>query len=193
MIRLYLIRHGIAVEPAEFSGSDGARPLTAKGRRRFRRAAKEFARLAEPVSLIVASPLVRAVQTAELLAWALKADAVEINSDLTPSGNGEALLRWLASRAEDGQGVALVGHDPSISLLLARVADLSGPDAARVVFRKGCIVRVDVGALPAARPAQARWWMRPQSRELRQGLPLARPPGESAPPKRPRQLKPVKS
>ena len=192
MIRLYLVRHGIAAEPGEFSGSDFARPLTPKGRRRFRRAAKEFARLAEPVSLIVSSPLVRAVQTAELLAWTLKADAVEISSDLTPSGNADTLLRWVASRVSDGQGVALVGHDPGMSTLLARVAGLSAADAARVVFRKGCIVRVDVGALPSARPAQARWWMRPKARDLRQGLPLARPAGQAASPKRAATPKPAK-
>ena len=185
MIRFYLVRHGIAAEPGDFAGSDFARPLTAKGRRRFRRAAKEFARLAEPVSLIVSSPLVRAVQTAELFAYALKADAVEIHTDLAPSGNIEALLRWVAARAADGQGVALVGHDPTMTILLARVADLSAADAARATFRKGCIVRVDVGALPSARPAQARWWMRPKARDLRPGLPLARLAGEPPKPRRP--------
>ena len=181
MNRLYLVRHGIAAEPADFSGPDTWRPLTPKGRRRFRRLAREFARLEDPGGLVplpvlvVSSPLVRAVQTAELLAAAVKCNTIEIHPDLTPEGDGERLLRWLATRLEEGQGVALVGHDPSISSLLAHLAELPLRDAARVRFRKGCIVRIDVKGLPKTQPAQARWWMRPKRRELVKGLPLREP------------------
>ncbi len=184
MNRLYLVRHGIAAEPADFSGPDTWRPLTPKGRRRFRRLARELARLEDPTgptplpTLVVASPLVRAVQTAELLAAALRVDTIEIHPDLTPEGDGVRLLRWLATRLEEGQGVALVGHDPSISWLLAHLAELSPRDAARVRFRKGCIVRVDVPALPAVKGSQSRWWLSPKTRALRTGLPLEQLPEE---------------
>jgi len=178
MIRLYIVRHGIAADPADFHGSDEERPLTGKGRRRFRRSARAFARLGESIDLLVSSPLVRAVQTAELLAGALHLSEVQISAELKPSQGPEAILRTIANQVSDGQGVMLVGHDPLVSRLLAHVADLTPFEGARVNFRKGCIVRVDVGSLPSARPAQARYWMRPKSRELRQGLPLVRPPTE---------------
>ncbi len=184
MNRLYLVRHGIAAEPADFSGPDTWRPLTPKGRRRFRRLARELARLEDPTgptplpTLVVSSPLVRAVQTAELLAAALRVDTIEIHPDLTPEGDGVRLLRWLATWLEEGQGVALVGHDPSISWLLAHLAELSPRDAGRVRFRKGCIVRIDVAALPAVKDSQSRWWLSPKTRALRTGLPLERLPEE---------------
>jgi len=180
MIRIYIVRHGIAADPADFRGPDESRPLTDKGRRRFRRAARAFARLGETVDLLLSSPLVRAVQTAEILAGALGVDAVEITDELKPSQSAEAILRAIGPRLSDGQGAMLVGHDPHVSRLLAHAADLSAVEGARIHFRKGSIVRIDVGALPSARPAQARWWMRPKSRELRPGVPMAKSPAEHA-------------
>ena len=53
MIRLYLVRHGIALERDEHPEvPDESRPLTAKGRLRFRRASRAFARLGESVDLL---------------------------------------------------------------------------------------------------------------------------------------------
>jgi phosphohistidine phosphatase len=184
MIRLYLVRHAIAVDTAQFSGDDADRPLTDKGRLRFRRCARAFARLGDPIDLLATSPLVRAVQTAEMLATALPVDDVESWRELAPPVDPERVLSKLARSIEDGQGAVLVGHDPGISLLLARVAELSPDDAQRVAFKKGAIVRVDVGALPSARPAQARWWLSPKTRELVHGLPLEKRP-ETEPGKKP--------
>jgi len=184
MIRLYIVRHGIAKEPVDHPGPDETRPLTGKGRRRFGRSARAFARLGESIDLLVSSPFVRAVQTAEILAGAMKISEVQIASELTPSQGPDAILRVIAEQVHDGQGAALVGHDPLVSRLLAHVADLTPVEGARVIFRKGCIVRVDVGSLPGARPAQAKWWLRPKNRDLRQGVPLAKPaqPGEEKKP-----------
>jgi phosphohistidine phosphatase len=173
MIRIYLVRHGIAVEPADRGDlPDDDRPLTPKGRRRFRRSARAFARLAEPPQFLFTSPLARAVQTAEILAGALKQDEVSVLEDLRPEGAIGKLLAEVGRRVKDEQSVALVGHDPQMSHLVAALGDLSREEAMRVDFRKGAIVRIDVGELPSARPSQPRWWMKPRSRELAKGLPL---------------------
>ncbi len=173
MIRLYLVRHGIAVDHEERGElADDDRPLTGKGRRRFRRQARKFARMDEPLDFIFTSPLARAVQTAEILAGALKQDEVGILEDLRPGGAIGKLLAETGRRVKDGQAVALVGHDPQMSQLVAALAALDQEDAARVDFRKGAIVRIDVGALPAARPTRPRWWLKPRSRTLAEGMPL---------------------
>jgi phosphohistidine phosphatase len=67
MIELYFVRHGIAVERIP-GVPDSFRELTGKGRRRFRKTARAFAQLGRSLDLILTSPLVRAVQTAEILA-----------------------------------------------------------------------------------------------------------------------------
>jgi phosphohistidine phosphatase len=173
MIRVYLVRHGIAIDHADRGElNDDDRPLTAKGRRRFRRGARAFAKLGEPPDFLFTSPLARAVQTAELLAAALKLDEVGVLEELRPDGAIGRLLAEVGRRVKDGQGVALVGHDPQMSLLVAALAGLSKPDAARVDFRKGAIVRIDVGELPSARPSEPRWHMKTRSRVFAKGLPL---------------------
>jgi phosphohistidine phosphatase len=127
----YLIRHGRAEDSHPLG--DEARALTPEGRRDFRRLAREVARKID-LRGIAASPLVRAVQTAELLADAAGIDEVLIAGQLAcqqASGAGViALARSL------GPGWALVGHNPSMGEALAQALEL-GTDAAR--FRKGAI------------------------------------------------------
>lgn len=179
MIQIYLVRHGIAVDPSDRPElRDEDRPLTPKGRRRFRRVARAFAKLGEKPTFLFTSPLVRAVQTAEILAQALKADEVEILEPLRSGAPVGPLLAELARRLKDGQSAALVGHDPQMSHLVVALGGLERRDADRVVFRKGAVVRIDVGALPAGRPSQPRWHLKPRSRAFAEGLPLSRPDKE---------------
>lgn len=183
MIRIYLVRHGIAVDPADRGTlPDDDRPLTGKGRHRFRRLARAFARLGEPPQFVFTSPLARAVQTAEMLASALKQDEVGILEELRPDGAIGKLLAEVGRRVKDEQSVALVGHDPQMSQLVTALAALSKEDAARVDFRKGAIVRIDVGELPSGRPTQPRWWMKPKSRLLAKGVPLRKDPATAEKP-----------
>ncbi|HUJ25059.1 MAG TPA: phosphohistidine phosphatase SixA [Myxococcales bacterium] len=173
MIRVYLVRHGIALAPAERGElPDDDRPLTAKGRRRFRRAARAFARLGEPPDFIFTSPLIRAAQTAEILAGALKAAEVGVLEELRSGAPVGPLLAEVARRVKGDQSVALVGHDPQMSQLVAALGDVARADLPRVNFRKGAIVRIDVGELPSGRPSEPKWHMRPKSRTLAKGVPL---------------------
>lgn len=171
MIRVYLVRHGIAADPAP-GEPDDSRPLTAKGRRRFRRAARAFARLGEKVDQLFTSPLVRAVQTAEILARSLGQDEVGVLEELRSGAPIPGLFSALDARIEDGEGVALVGHDPQMSRLVAALARLQSTEDARIDFRKGAIVRIDVDAFPPEK-SSPRWHLKPRSREVVEGLPLA--------------------
>ena len=64
----YFLRHGIAVEPGAWSGNDFDRPLTREGATRMEREAKGIAELSLDLDCIVTSPLLRAKQTAEIVA-----------------------------------------------------------------------------------------------------------------------------
>jgi phosphohistidine phosphatase len=68
---------------------------------------------------ILTSPLVRAVQTAEILAIVTelgdRRGSVRISDALSPGGDGLALAKRLA--AEGLKRVALVGHEPDLSSL----------------------------------------------------------------------------
>ncbi|HEY2028375.1 MAG TPA: phosphohistidine phosphatase SixA [Myxococcales bacterium] len=187
MIRIYLVRHGIAVDHADKADlPDDSRPLTEKGRRRFRRLARTFARLGEPIDRIFTSPLPRAVQTAEILASALRQGDVGILESLRPSAPPEALLQEVAKKAKGAQSVALVGHNPQMTLLVELLGDV--PRGATIDFKKGSIVRIDVSELTAPKETEAVFWLKPKSRVLAKGLPLAKP-HEPRMPAKPHELR----
>ena len=126
------------------------------------------------------SPLVRAVQTAEILSRALKQDEVGVLEELGPGIPVSKVFAAVARRVKDGEGVALIGHDPQMSLLVVALAQLDPADAARVDFSKGAIVRIDVDALPPGK-SQPRWNLKPRSRAILEGLPLAKATADRPP------------
>jgi phosphohistidine phosphatase len=168
MMELYLVRHGIAVD-GEPGLPEAFRPLAGKGRRRFQKTAKAFARLARKLDLVLTSPLVRAVQTAEILAGAADAGEVAVLQELDPSHGVPQLLEAVAMRAGDSKSVALVGHEPQLSAVLAALSGVAQDD---LDVKKGVIVRIDVTALPQPDSVEPRWWLKPRAGTRIKGLPL---------------------
>jgi phosphohistidine phosphatase SixA len=147
LIRLYLIRHAAQCKVK------GSRALTKRGRRSFRRAARAFAKLEEPLDLICSSSKPHARQTAKLLARALERDDVVELHELSPRVPPASLLRALAEHARDGSGIALIGHRRQLRGLLARLGLRDG----ELRLRKGSILRVDVDTVPRPRACVARF------------------------------------
>lgn len=115
-MEIILIRHGEAVEAAPGLG-DAGRWLTVKGRRTTRKVGKWLdKRAARRPTQVWTSTLVRAVQSAEIIARevGLKGEVVA-QAELLPGADPNALLRLISTY--DGAGpLALVGHEPSLSL-----------------------------------------------------------------------------
>jgi phosphohistidine phosphatase len=110
---LLVIRHGRA-EPRAEAASDAERRLTEDGRKKLRRGARGLRKLVPELDALVASPLVRAVETAEIVSEAYGGDlAIEQTALLEPAAEAKELTDWLAARAE--ATLALVGHDPLLS------------------------------------------------------------------------------
>src|SRR3982751_1249989 len=129
MIELYVVRHGIAVG-RESPVEDAFRPLTSKGRRRFRKTAKAFGRVARKLDVIFTSPLVRAVQTAEILAAEAKHGEVAGLEGLDPEVPGETRVEALGLRTSGSRAVALVGPEPQLSELVAALAGVAADELA---------------------------------------------------------------
>jgi len=130
---IYLLRHGDAEEGM---GDDAARRLTAKGERQSRAAGDALAALGIMPDTCLASPKVRAADTAKLVCEALDLEP-ETTEDLR---GGPFDSTDLAAGRGD---VLLVGHEPDFS---AEVARLTG---AKVKLRKGGLAAVDGGTLVA--------------------------------------------
>jgi phosphohistidine phosphatase len=156
-LKLYLVRHAIAAErDAEQWPDDANRPLTAKGIRRFQKAARGLAAVTKAPGVVLSSPFVRAWDTALLLEAEAGWPHPQPCQQLTASSPAELLAVIQAYGSVDI--VALVGHEPSLSRFASAVL---APSAATFVeLRKGgavCIDRPDanvtttgtlIGALP---------------------------------------------
>lgn len=119
-MKFLIMRHGEAVDPTA-SMSDGERWLTEKGRRVTREVAAWIAEHHRPAALWT-SPLVRATQTAEIVASALGFEGeVRVVREIA-QGNDARLTELL--RRYDGDGPLLVvGHEPTLSGVVQRVLD----------------------------------------------------------------------
>ena len=138
-MRVYLIRHATAAAPG--SGSDGERALTDDGLREAQACGRALKALGARLRAILASPLLRACQTAQEIASRLDpSPAVEIREALAagagPRQYFEALQGW-----EDGE-VAVVGHMPDLGRVAAVL--LSGAPEVSVVFKPSAVCCLDV-------------------------------------------------
>jgi phosphohistidine phosphatase len=144
---LFLIRHAPA-EPRDADIPDASRALTPRGTKKWARAVRGLRRLGVRFDRVYHSPWLRAVQTAEALSPLVEGDTV-VTTRLAEAPT-RALYDELA-----GARVALVGHEPWLSQLLATLA-LGGPaDGARFVLRKGGVAWLSGDAAPGAMKLQA--------------------------------------
>jgi phosphohistidine phosphatase len=155
---LYVIRHGLAEERSEAWPDDNKRPLTPDGVSRMRKATRGLANLGVTIDIVLTSPLVRARQTAEIVAGGLEPRPSLINIDsLAPDGSYAAIIADLEKHGRR-QRIALVGHEPSIGDLAAR---LIGSRHA-LEFKKGAICRIDLDEVPPVSPGDLRWMLTPK-------------------------------
>jgi phosphohistidine phosphatase len=155
---LYLIRHGLAEVRGDQWPDDTKRPLTEEGMSRLRKQVRGLARLAVTVDVILTSPLVRARQTAEIVASGLHPQPhVATLDSLTPDGSYADVIADLGKHARRSR-LALVGHEPGIGELAARLIG----SRHRLPFKKGAICCIEIDSLPPAGPGDLRWFLSPR-------------------------------
>ncbi len=152
------MRHGPAEDHAP-DGLDASRALTGPGRERTRLVGRRLVELNEFPKQIVSSPLVRALQTAEIVHAVAPTDSpVVANSALAPRGAAHDFVRSCA-----GQGrkrMMVVGHEPDLSLLVAQLLGEALPHG----FMKSMVVCVGVPNEGGA--ARLRFVLDPKTLEL---------------------------
>jgi phosphohistidine phosphatase len=155
---LYLIRHGSAEARGDAWPDDAKRPLSEDGMSRLKKEARGLARLDVAVDVVLTSPLVRTKQTAEIVAAALDSRPPIVNIDsLAPGGSYAALVADLEKHARK-HSIALVGHEPGIGELAARLIGSRHP----IEFKKGAVCRIDLDEIPPSGPGDLRWMLTPK-------------------------------
>jgi phosphohistidine phosphatase len=120
-MELYIVRHGIAVDREDPKcPADPERFLTDEGKEKSRQAAKGVAAVASIPDLMLSSPYLRAVQTAEIFADELEYSKQKIRKSdlLLPGAEPLQLFREL-SKDKDVSTVFVFGHAPHLDDLLA--------------------------------------------------------------------------
>jgi phosphohistidine phosphatase len=165
-MQLYLMRHAIAHElGADGSRTDAGRTLTTEGRANTRAAAQAMRRLELDFDAIWTSPLVRARQTAEIVAEVLKKNhCLQEVPELAPGASPERIVKALA-RLDHGSSVLLVGHEPDLSRLVAFLV-WGSLEADRLDFKKGALCRLDGEFGLGGGKATLRWFLAPKQLRL---------------------------
>lgn len=157
MMRVFLVRHALAHERSRTNWPDDSlRPLTATGKRKFRKVARGLARLLPKSARILTSPFVRARETAGILAAVHGGRFVDCQ-ELAHGEQPRAVFALL--RLRSGPAVVLVGHEPDLGLFLAAAI---GADGARITFKKGGAACIEFAGRVGAGRATLRWMMTPQ-------------------------------
>ena len=156
-MKLLLVRHAAAVPRGTPGIPDDQRPLTPKGKAKFSAAAKGLARIARRPDVLLTSPLPRARATAAIAARAFK----RIEPTIEPALAHESLDGIVAALgAHPARAtVAIVGHEPTLSALLARL--LGAAHGERLAFKKGGAALVDLPDWPSGGGLLI-WFLKPK-------------------------------
>jgi phosphohistidine phosphatase len=157
-LELYLVRHGVAADRGDEYPDDSKRPLTGQGIGRMRKEARALEALGVSFDLILTSPLVRTRQTADLLAQNMgPVPPVQATDALAPAGTTAAVLKELGQHMRLAR-IALVGHEPNIGELAARLIGARTP----LPFKKGAVCRIDFEVFPPKGTGQLAWFVTPK-------------------------------
>ena len=156
-MRVTLIRHGEAGDDAP---RDELRSLTMRGRATAARVGRALRRRGGDFTLIVSSPLVRALQTAEIIAAGVGyGGRLVVSETLVPEGRVSRTISWLAT-LEGEDSIALVAHEPILSTLAGALVGLERFPA----LRKGEALRLRLPDGPG-HPGEVRWRIDPETGE----------------------------
>jgi phosphohistidine phosphatase len=138
-MKVYFLRHGVAADPEKWEGTDFDRPLTGDGRERMARQSKALAKLSLEPDLIVTSPLLRAKQTASIVAEGLKLHEKVVEDERLGLGFDSNRLAGILQEHKDSGALMLVGHEPGMSETIGRLIG-----HAKVDLKKGALACVNV-------------------------------------------------
>ena len=158
---VYIVRHGVAVDLGEKGVTrDSERMLTADGAAETQMVGRALAVLTddETPSQIFTSPLVRARQTADILAryWADNLTA-KVTDFLLPGQPAEKIVSWLAGIKE--KAVALVGHMPDLGILTSVL--ISGLPNGQIAYKKAAVAKIVLSDGVVAGAGRLRWLITP--------------------------------
>ncbi|MEI6208428.1 MAG: phosphohistidine phosphatase SixA [Desulfuromonadales bacterium] len=159
---LYIMRHAEAVE-GNATLRDEWRYLTENGRLSVRKVSSLIAKYGNKPRLTITSPLTRAVQTAEIAAEnACRKNVVVASGLLLPGADIDELVSHIKG-CGDARCVMLVGHEPQLGSLVAR---LLGRNDEAITLKKSACVTLKLDPETDDKPAGFLWYLVPGKKRI---------------------------
>jgi phosphohistidine phosphatase len=161
-MKLYLLRHADAGEAsAEGYTTDAARTLSPKGIKRTRQLANALRQMEITFDVILSSPLIRAQQTAEIIARSLdKEKQLRHVSQLAPDGALTDAIVLIESTRAKADSILLVGHEPNLSRLISLLC--TGGTNLGLTLKKGGLCRLELTDVKSGPCATLEWLLSPR-------------------------------
>ncbi len=164
-MNLFILRHGLAAElgddglPKDLKDAD--RPLTPKGKQRLWRTTEAMQAMEIKFDMVISSPLLRAMQTAQIVteAMALRKRLI-LTDNLAPNGSPKLLIEQINQLDSRVKNILLVGHEPYLSKLIALLC--LGNTTASLDLKKGGLAKMELKKLRGARCATLAWLLTPK-------------------------------
>ena len=162
---LYLLRHGDAVDSGY---DDGSRSLSPLGEVQAALVANAFVTLHLPLEIILSSPLLRAVQTAEIIRQTMKNVNCVTSDYLVPGTNERQLIQQL-NELREPSGL-LVGHEPHLRTLASLL--VCGTRHAQFEFKKATMICIECAQAVEPEGGALKWMLSVDQMEMlqRRGL-----------------------
>lgn len=160
-MRLYLLRHAIAIEHGTPGYKEHERPLTAEGKQQAQDIARGMNKLELSFDIVFYSPLVRTTQTAEPILEKVSVHKSESLDCLAPGGS---FTNWVNSieraHRKGAENILLVGHEPTLSQFISIL--VSGSDYSEVIMKKGALCKLTLDRIALGKCAALHWLLTPK-------------------------------
>ena len=161
-MKLYILRHGEAADHGDRRyASDAERPLTPKGVKRTRQLTNALRQMDITFNVILTSPLVRARQTAEIVARGLEREKhLRLTNHLSLSGAYVDLVAQIENARPQAKAILIVGHEPHLSGLISLLC--TGGSSLGLTLKKGGLCRLELESAKPGRCASLEWLLTPR-------------------------------
>jgi phosphohistidine phosphatase len=157
-MELFFMRHAEA-EPRDRYPTDQQRPLSTAGRETHCRVARVLIPLLQPLGYLLSSPILRARQTADIMAEALQFEGqIEETRVLGEACTVGAVLSLLQGYPSSAR-LLCVGHEPAMSQLSAVFLD--GEGRSTLAFQPGSVIGLIFRGHPEPGRGSLRVFLRP--------------------------------
>jgi phosphohistidine phosphatase len=135
-MRLLFIRHAIADDKEVYEGNDLLRELTQKGKQKAIQVVKMLTQVYEKPTLILSSPALRAMQTAQIVSEAFQSKVIS-DEILLPGCEASQFKKLITPYYQKDETIIVVGHEPDFSYIISAL--ISREDVAISVKKASCI------------------------------------------------------